>query len=71
MPVVKTCQKKELGLPKGAQWFLSVPCVISGGGGALGILLQESSRVPPAAYTPRCPPRATLEHPCIPVVALV
>lgn len=46
-------------------------CYIGGGGGALGILLQESSRVPPAAYTPRCPPRATLEHPCIPVVALV
>ena len=46
-------------------------CPVLYRGGALGILLQESSRVPPAAYTPRCPPRATLEHPCNPVVALV
>ena len=71
MSVVKACQKKELGLPKSAQWFLSSALCYIGGGGALGILLQESSRVPPAAYTPRCPPRATLEHLCIPVVALV
>lgn len=51
--------------------FPVCPVLYRWGWGALGILLQESSRVPPAAYTPRCPPRATLEHPCIPVVALV
>lgn len=33
MSVVKACQKKELGLLKSAQWFLSgALCYIGGGG---------------------------------------